>query len=287
MEGARVEPNPDKRNPSDFALWKFSKKEEKRWQEWDSPWGVGFPGWHIECSAMSMKELGDTIDIHLGGEDLKMIHHPNEIAQSECATGKKFVNYWMHGAFLQVDGGRMGKSLGNAYTIKDIETRGYEPMALRYFYMTAHYRSGLNFTWDALQASQNSLKKLYDLIGSYKESKESQPNQRFISKFTESLNEDLNLPKALAVLWDMLKSEIPEPEKLMTALKMDEVLGFNLVDYVGFEIPQKIEDLAKTRSEYRKNGIWDKADIVRKQISEMGYVVEDTPNGKYKVKRKL
>ena len=287
LEGARVEPNPDKRNPSDFALWKFSKKEEKRWQEWDSPWGVGFPGWHIECSAMSMKELGDTIDIHLGGEDLKMIHHPNEIAQSECATGKKFVNYWMHGAFLQVDGGRMGKSLGNAYTIKDIETRGYEPMALRYFYMTAHYRSGLNFTWDALQASQNSLKKLYDLIGSYKESKESQPNQRFISKFTESLNEDLNLPKALAVLWDMLKSEIPEPEKLMTALKMDEVLGFNLVDYVGFEIPQKIEDLAKTRSEYRKNGIWDKADIVRKQISEMGYVVEDTPNGKYKVKRKL
>ena len=131
------------------------------------------------------------------------------------------------------------------------------------------------------------MKKLYDLIGSYKESKEAQPNQRFISKFTESLNEDLNLPKALAVLWDMLKSEIPEPEKLMTALKMDEVLGFNLVDYVGFEIPQKIEDLAKTRSEYRKNGIWDKADIVRKQISEMGYVVEDTPNGKYKVKRKL
>jgi cysteinyl-tRNA synthetase len=286
-EGARVDANAEKLNPTDFALWKFSPKDKKRWQEWDSPWGVGFPGWHLECSAMSMEELGDTIDIHAGGEDLKMIHHPNEIAQSECATGMKFVNYWLHGAFLQVDGGRMGKSLGNAYTMDDIEHKGFEPMALRYFYLTAHYRSTLNFTWEALQGAQNALKKLYDIVGSYKESIEAQPSQRFLMKFNEQINEDLNMPKAMATMWDMLKSDLPEPEKLVTALKMDEVLGFNIVDYIGFEIPQKIVDLATTRSEYRKAGIWDKADIIRKQISEMGYVVEDLPNNKFKVKRKM
>jgi cysteinyl-tRNA synthetase len=286
-EGARVDANPEKMNPTDFALWKFSPKDKKRWQEWDTPWGVGFPGWHLECSAMSMEELGDTIDIHAGGEDLKMIHHTNEIAQSECATRKKFVNYWTHGAFLQVDGGRMGKSLGNAYTLDDIEHKGFEPMALRYFFMTAHYRSTLNFTWEALQGAQNSLKRIYDIVGSYKESMEAQPSQRFLMKFNEHINEDLNMPKAMATMWDMLKSELPEPEKLVTILKMDEVLGFNIVDYIGFEIPQKIIDLASTRAEYRKAGIWDKADIIRKKVAEMGYVVEDLPNNKFKVKRKM
>jgi cysteinyl-tRNA synthetase len=286
-EGARVDANVEKLNPTDFALWKFSPKDKKRWQEWDSPWGVGFPGWHLECSAMSMEELGETFDIHAGGEDLKMIHHPNEIAQSECATGKKFVNYWLHGAFLQVDGGRMGKSLGNAYTLDDIEHKGFEPMALRYFYLTAHYRSTLNFTWEALQGAENSLKKLYDIVGSYKESIDAQPSQRFLMKFNEQINDDLNMPKAMATLWDMLKSDLPEPEKLVTALKMDEVLGFNIVDYIGFEIPQKVTDMANTRAEYRKAGIWDKADIIRKQISEMGYVVEDLPNNKFKLKRKM
>jgi cysteinyl-tRNA synthetase len=169
----------------------------------------------------------------------------------------------------------------------DIEHKGFEPMALRYFYLTAHYRSTLNFTWEALQGAQNALKKLYDIVGSYKESIEAQPSQRFLMKFNEQINEDLNMPKAMATMWDMLKSDLPEPEKLVTALKMDEVLGFNIVDYIGFEIPQKIVDLATTRSEYRKAGIWDKADIIRKQISEMGYVVEDLPNNKFKVKRKM
>jgi len=286
-EGARVEPNPEKKNPTDFALWKFSPTDKKRWQEWDSPWGIGFPGWHLECSAMSMKELGETIDVHLGGEDLRMIHHQNEIAQSECATGKTFVNYWMHGAFLQIDGGRMGKSLGNAYTVLDIENKGYDPMALRYFYLSAHYRSTLNFTWDALLGAQNSLHKLYDILSGYKESEDASPSERHLSLFIQSINNDFNLPEALAVLWDMLKSNLPEPVKIATALRMDAVLGLNLENFVGYEIPQEVHDLAKSRSEYRKNGIWDKADMLRRQIAEKGYIVEDIPDGKYKLKRKM
>jgi len=286
-EGARIEPNLEKRSPSDFALWKFSKPEDRRWQEWESPWGVGFPGWHLECSAMSLKELGDTIDLHLGGEDLRMIHHQNEIAQSECATGQKFVKYWMHGAFLQVDGGRMGKSLGNAYTIQDLIDKGYDPMSLRYLFMTAHYRTPLNFTWEALQNAQNSLKKLYDIVGGYKESDAAQPSDRHIASFMQAINEDLNIPEALAACWDMLKSNLTEPTKLATILKMDKVLGLKLEDAIGYEIPQQVLDLAKTRQEYRKSGIWDKADQVRKQIQELGYAVEDLEDGKIKVKRKI
>jgi len=163
-EGTRVEPNPEKKDPRDFALWKFSypngrdfdsnqdDENTRRQMEWGSPWGLGFPGWHIECSAMSRKYLGDQFDIHIGGEDLRSTHHPNEIAQSECATGKKpFVKYWLHGAFLQIDGGRMGKSLGNAYTITDIVNKGFLPEHLRYFYLTGHYRQPLNFTWESLE----------------------------------------------------------------------------------------------------------------------------------------
>jgi cysteinyl-tRNA synthetase len=286
-EGARVEPNPEKKNPTDFALWKFSPTDKKRWQEWDSPWGIGFPGWHLECSAMSMKELGDTIDVHLGGEDLRMIHHQNEIAQSECASGKTFVNYWMHGAFLQVDGGRMGKSLGNAFTIDDIIHKGFDPLALRYFYLSAHYRSTLNFTWEALLGAQNSLHKLYDILAGYKESEDASPSERHLSMFVQSVNNDFNIPEALAVLWETLKSSLPEPVKIATALKMDMVLGLNLENYIGYEIPQEITDLAKSRSEYRKAGIWDKADMLRRQISEKGYVVEDISEGKFKIKRKM
>ncbi|RJR28055.1 cysteine--tRNA ligase [candidate division WWE3 bacterium] len=286
-EGARVEPNPEKRNASDFALWKFSPKDEKRWQEWDSPWGVGFPGWHVECSAMAMKELGDTIDLHLGGEDLRMIHHQNEIAQSECASGKEFVKYWMHGAFLQVDGGRMGRSIGNAYTMTDIEEKGYDPLALRYLYMTAHYRSSLNFTWESLQNAQNSLKHLYDILSGYKEAEKAQPSERHLASFMEVLNDDINIPESLAICWEMLKSNLSEPVKLATILQMDKVLGLKLEDSIGYEIPEEVLNLVKTRLEYRKNGIWDKADLVRRQINDLGYVVEDLPNDKFKVRRKI
>ena len=287
QEGARVEPNREKRNPADFALWKFSVPSEKRWQEWDTPWGMGFPGWHLECSAMAMKELGDSIDLHLGGEDLKMIHHPNEIAQSECASGKQFAKYWMHGAFLQVDGGRMGRSLDNVYTLGDIQDKGYEPMALRYLYMTSHYRGKLNFTWEALQNAQNSLKKMYDLVAGYKSEEGAEPSDRFLGDFEQAINDDVNIPQALAVAWETLKSDLNEATKLVTVLKMDQVLGLRLEDYVGFEVPQKVIDLAETRVEYRKNGIWDKADLLRRQLEELGYIVEDQPGNKFKLKRKL
>ncbi|HLB52024.1 cysteine--tRNA ligase [candidate division WWE3 bacterium RIFCSPHIGHO2_12_FULL_38_15] len=287
MEGARVEPNPLKKNPNDFALWKFSPQDKIRWQEWDSPWGKGFPGWHIECSAMILKELGETIDVHGGGEDLKMIHHQNEIAQSECSSGKQFVKYWVHGAHLQVDGGRMGKSLGNAYTVSDIESKSFDPLSLRYFYLSAHYRSKLNFTWEALQNAQNSVKKLYDIIGSYEEGGEGRIEEPFLFKFVEAINDDLNMPKALAVAWDLLKSDFPESSKIMTLLKFDEVFGFKLENHVGYEIPQKVQDLAKMRNEYRKAGIWDKADQIRKEVEALGFVIEDKPNGQFKIKRKL
>lgn len=286
-EGARVDVNPEKKNPTDFALWKLSPQGEKRQQEWQSPWGVGFPGWHVECSAMSLSELGDTIDIHIGGEDLRMIHHQNEIAQSECATGKHFVNYWVHGAFLTVDAGKMSKSRGNFYTIDDITEKGYTPMDLRYLFMTAHYRTPLNFTWEAIQNAHNSLKKIYDIVGTYDQEANTEVSGKYLKRFNEKVNNDFNFPEALAILWEMLKSSLPENTKVNTAIKMDEVLGLKIQEHIGYEIPREVENLAKMRSEYRKNGIWDKADVIRKQINQMGYALDDLNSGEYKIKKKL
>jgi len=284
-EGARVEINPEKKNPTDFALWKLSPENTRRWQEWPSPWGTGFPGWHLECSAMVLEELGDTIDIHIGGEDLRMIHHQNEIAQSECSTGVKFVNFWMHGAFLQVDGGKMSKSEGTSYTLSDVKKKGFSAIDLRYFYMNAHYRSSLNFTWEALKNSQSALKKLYEIVEGYKESPDAEVSQKHISKFNESLYSNLNVPTALAVVWDMIKSDVKESVKIATILKMDEVLGLNFAMHVGYEIPRKIIDMAKARQAYKKSGIWDKADMIRREIRQLGFKVEDLPGGEFKVKR--
>ena len=287
-EGARIEPNPQKRHPQDFALWKLSPAYSTRWQEWESPWGKGFPGWHLECTAMIFKELGEQIDIHIGGEDLKMIHHQNEIAQAEAVTGKKFVQYWVHGAFLQVDGGRMGKSLGNAYTLSDLESKRYLPMALRYFYMTGHYRKPLNFTWEALTSAQNSLKKLYEVVSSYNMSKDAKglSSDEFMQKFDRAINDDLNMPKAVSVAWDVVKSELDEDIKVATLLKFDEVLGLDFDGLIGFEVPKEIDDLARTRWEYKRVGIWDKADFIRRQIDELGFLVEDSGDS-YKVKKKF
>lgn len=285
-EGARVEVNPEKRNPQDFALWKFSEDISTRWQEWDSPWGIGYPGWHIECSAMSMKELGEQIDIHIGGEDLRATHHPNEIAQSQAATNKKFVNYWVHGGFLKVDDTKMSRSLNNLYTISDLESKEYTPLALRYFYMSAHYRSPLNFTWTAISSSQSALRKIYSVIEGYKTSKEADINQEYMQQFTYAINQDFNMPQALSVLWDMLKSDIPEEEKVVTAIQFDKVFGFGIEGHAGFEVPENIYNLAKKREIYRQNGIWDKADSVRKEINSLGYTVEDV-EGDFKIRRKI
>lgn len=284
-EGVRVEANFEKKNPRDFALWKFSPKGEKRAMEWESPWGaMGFPGWHIECSAMSMKYLGETFDIHVGGEDLRSTHHPNEIAQSEGATGKKFVNFWIHGAFLKVDGGRMGKSLGNAYMISDLEEKGFSALDLRYFYLSGKYNEPLNFTWESLNASKTALQKLRNLMQSFKvetkrtalSEEKAQKIEEFGNRFLQAVGDDLNTPQALAVLWKMMKSSIPSQDKYDLAMSFDEVLGLKLNNVQQIEpIPKKIKELANKREVLRKEGKFKEADILRIKIEEAGYTIED------------
>jgi cysteinyl-tRNA synthetase len=307
-EGARIEPNPEKKDPRDFALWKFSPKDTKRQMEWESPWGVGFPGWHIECSAMSIKYLGEQIDIHIGGEDLRSTHHPNEIAQSECATGKKpFVKYWLHCAFLQVDGGRMGKSLGNAYTLTDIEKKGFQPEHLRYLYLTGHYRQPLNFTWQNLENAKRTYERLVEHFGRVipenyplDESQESglelsEVAQGFEKQFKQALENDLQTPQALAVIWDMIRSDIADHEKLQLILDWDQVLGLRMSDklkvkgdkfeYVGeksnikivsdIEIDQETLDLIDEREIARREKNWERADEIRGELREKQINIKD------------
>lgn len=288
--GARVEENKEKKSPRDFALWKFSPAGAKRQMEWDSPWGVGFPGWHIECSAMSTKYLGDQFDIHVGGEDLRSTHHPNEIAQAEGATGKHpFVKYWVHGAFLLVDGGRMGKSLGNAYTVADIVARGIDPLALRYFYMTGHYRKQLNFTWEALSAAATALGKLR---GVYQAASTDHGNrielspekmakvEEYQNKFRAALENDLDMPGALAVTWEAAKSNIPNYDKTDLLTQFDSVLGFGLeqknknIEYRE-EVPAQVEQLIEQREEMRRARNYAEADKIREEIEKLGYHLED------------
>ena len=285
--GARVEIKTKKKDKRDFALWKFSKKDEKRQMEWPSPWGIGFPGWHVECSAMSMKYLGEQFDIHVGGEDLKSTHHPNEIAQSEAATGKKpFVKYWLHGTFLLVDGGRMGKSLGNAYTLKDLKVKGFSVMDLRYFYLTGHYRKQLNFTFAALKASQEAYRKLKAIVAGWQGEKgrtslsEEKINKvtNLVCKFREAVENDLNLPQALAVVWEMAKSNIPSPDKLELITDWEQILGLDLLksSNVKVQIPIQVQKLIKQREELRKQKKWEEADKLRKKIEQKGFKVKDT-----------
>lgn len=288
-EGARVEPNLEKKNARDFALWKFSPTGAKRDMEWESPWGKGFPGWHIECSAMSMKYLGESFDIHVGGEDLRSTHHPNEIVQSEGATGKQFVKYWLHGAFLTVDGGRMGKSLGNAYSVSDIEKKGFDPLAIKYFYYTGHYRSSLNFTWDALSAAESALEKLRDQVRILKDNtsrttlspEKLGKSDTYSADFSKAIFDDLNMPQALAVVWSAVKSNIPSEDKLDLLLSFDEVLGLKLAESqkVEVEIPGAVHDLAVKREEFRKAGKFEDADKMRIEIENRGFVIKDTPQG--------
>jgi cysteinyl-tRNA synthetase len=283
--GARVEPNPEKRNPTDFALWKFSPKgKRKRQMEWDSPWGVGFPGWHIECSAMSRTVLHtDQLDIHTGGADLIPVHHTNEIAQSEAATGKvPFVRFWVHGQFIMVDGAKMSKSKSNFYRIADIEKKVFDPLALRYLYMTTHYRAFLNFTWESLDAAQKALIELREFISSLpKEHKLLKNPNPYQEKFTHALSDDLNMPKALAVVWEVVKAKINPEEKHALLLDFDRVLGLNLdmVEKSDDTVPAEVSILVDKRESFRKEKKFREADEERKKIEEMGYVLEDTPQG--------
>jgi cysteinyl-tRNA synthetase len=276
--GARVDFVEGKRSVTDFALWKFSPKGEKRQMEWESPWGVGFPGWHIECSAMSMKALGETFDIHTGGIDHINIHHTNEIAQSEAATGKTFVKYWVHHAFLMVEGEKMSKSLGNIYTVQDIIEKGYNPLTLRYLYLQTHYRQEMNFTWEALDAAQTALSRLYQAVADMPEP--TSASKKFTDEFISALNEDLNTPKAVSIVWELLKGDLPLGEKAATILKFDEVLGLSLKNARSIvrkekEVPAEVQKMLREREALRKEKKFEEADKIREKIIEMGFKVED------------
>lgn len=281
-----------KKHPADFALWfKRVGRFADHAMHWDSPWGDGFPGWHIECSAMSMKYLGESFDIHTGGIDHIAVHHPNEIAQSEGATGKPFVKYWIHYNFLKVDGKKMSKSLGNFYTIEDVAKKGIDPLALRYFYLTSQYRKELNFTWEAVGSAQKSLIELRAQISGIKD-KVSERNtlsreklekvDAFKNRFDEALENDLNTPQALAVVWDLLKSNVPAQDKYDLLMDFDDVLGLKLSEHraAGFDvIPQEIQDLVAKREALRKEKKFAESDIMRDEIMKRGYELEDTAQG--------
>jgi len=283
-EGWRVDKNPEKKHPADFALWKLAAPDEKRQLEWDSPWGQhSFPGWHIECSAMSMKYLGESFDIHAGGVDHIAIHHTSEIAQSEAATGKPFVKYWFHSNFLEVGGDKMSKSLGNFIRLNDLTGKGYDPLALRYLFLTGHYRTKMNFTFAALDAAAEAYSKLKSMVADWQGKKERtqlSPEklnklQAFGLKFQAAVEADLNLPQALAVAWEMAKSNIPEQDKWELITDWDRVLGLGLGKVKKAEIPDEIQKLVQQREELRRKKQWAEADKLRKQILAKGFKIED------------
>lgn len=278
-QGARVDFNNEKKTLTDFALWKFSPKDQKRQMEWESPWGIGFPGWHIECSAMAMKYLGETIDIHTGGIDHIPVHHTNEIAQSETATGKQFVKYWMHVAFLTIEGQKMAKSQGNFTTLGDITKRGYDPLSFKYLALTSHYRSSFNFTWSNLTSAQKSLTSIREKITNLGH-KTRNYDEKIIKRLKECVNNDINTPQALALFWETLESKrIPNNSKKTTLLEFDKVLGLDLNRKETVQIPDTVKKLVEYREQARKDKKWDESDNLRKEIERMGYSVEDTMSG--------
>lgn len=278
----------NKKNPADFALWFFRTGAHKNaLQYWKSPFsstevenGYGFPGWHIECSAMAKANLGETIDIHMGGVEHIPVHHTNEIAQSESANDVDYVHYWIHNEHLDVDGTKMSKSLGNVYNLSNIIEKGYDPLALRYFFLQSHYRSKQNFTFEALDAAQTSLNRLVNALKQIK-SEDSDPteiNGNYKKLFIEALEEDFNLPKALAVVWEVLKSEIPDSIKFDTIIDFDKVLGLNLLEKANQEdqIPDEAKKLIEDRIEARRQKDWKKSDELRDLIKQkFGIDVKD------------
>ena len=268
----RVGENREKRNPRDFALWKLNSE-----RGFPSPYGMGFPGWHIECSAMSMKLLGETFDIHTGGTDLAPIHHNNEIAQSEGATGKTFARYWMHGAFLNEKGSKMAKSVGNIKTLRELTAGGHDPLAYRYLLLTASYRSPLDFSIESLESARAAYKHLKETVDRLP--KGGGVNEKWQQQFTIKLNDDLGVPQALAVMYEMLKSDIPAADKRATALAFDLVLGLKLDEQTVISIPPEVTALMQKREEARTGKDWKKADSLRKEIEEKGFEVLDTEKG--------
>ena len=284
--GARVDVNDEKRNPADFALWKKAPKEHI--MQWESPWGMGYPGWHIECSAMSRKYLGDTFDIHTGGVDHIPVHHENEIAQSEALVGHKTVDYWMHVEFMQVDGGKMSKSLKNTYTVSELEQKGYSAMAFRYFCLNTHYRKKLNFTFEGMDAAKTAYNRLLAAVHSHKGGKsfDEEAVKKYDELFTEAINDDINIPLGLGVLWNMLK-EKPSQAIYDLAMKFDKVLGLVLDTESApekVEAPEEVIKLAELRLKARKDKDWAQSDVLREQISKLGYQIIDKKDG-YDIKK--
>ena len=291
QEGARVEKNPEKRNPTDFALWKFSPQGVQRQMEWDSPWGVGFPGWHIECSAMSMKFLGDQLDIHCGGSDHIDVHHTNEIAQSEAATGKIFFNCWMHGAFLIIAGGKkMAKSEGNFLTLDHAFIKaGIHPLVYRFAAFQTHYRKPMEYSEESVQAARNGLLHLQNQVRQVAQNDTGQNgtvSEVYKTKFIEKINDDLNMPRALAVVQEMLKSEISDADKLATIMDFDRVLGLSLDQVNKLEaLPEEVQILVEDRKAARAAKDWAMSDQLRDAIQDMGYTVQDTNDGMKIIKK--
>lgn len=277
----RVGTDPRKRDPADFTLWK--KAGPGRLVYWDSPWGPGYPGWHIECSAMAMKYMGEQLDLHTGGVDLVFPHHEDEIAQSEAATGKPFVQCWVHGEHLQAEGRRMAKSAGNYYTLQDLIAKGFDPLAFRYLCLTAHYRTKLNFTWESLKAAQSALGSLRSRLSEMPPSSAPEPintaGQEYARRFLEAINNDLDMPAALVVLWDTLRADLPPAEKRRLALDYDRLLGLGLGQAEEEELPEGARRLIEAREQARQARDWATADALRQKLTQMGIEVRDTPQG--------
>jgi cysteinyl-tRNA synthetase len=282
--GARIDVG-EKRNLTDFALWKFSPKGEQRQMEWDSPWGTGFPGWHIECSAMSEKYLGPYFDIHTGGEDHIPVHHTNEIAQTEACYGTRLANFWMHGYFLQLDGEKMSKSSGEFLRLQVLIDKGYDPLAYRFFCLSANYRAKLTFNWEGLDGAAKALDRLRN--AAYELGPAGGADEDFLDRFCAAVNSDLNLPVAVSLAWELLKSNLPAPVKKGTLLEFDRVLGLRLAEWKPKEeeIPAEYAAMLVERQKARAEKRWKDADAIRDQIAAAGYEVIDTPQGP-KLKKK-
>jgi len=285
-EGISAEKREDKRNSTDFALWlKLVGEHKNHIMNWDSPWGKGFPGWHIECSAMSIKHLGEEFDIHCGGVDHIAVHHTNERAQNIGALGHSVVRFWIHGEFLTLKQGRMGKSEGNIVILEGLIKKGLNPLCYRYLCLGTHYRSKMNFSWEALEGAQNALENLYEKILNLKSRiktpiREPKFTSSYQKKFLEAVNDDLNMPQALALAWELVKDKkISAKEKYDLLIDFDGIFGLRLNEVKEIKTPLKVKKLVKKREKYRQEKDFKKADEVRKQIEELGYRLEDTDKG--------
>ncbi len=278
--GARVDIDPEKRNHYDFALW--IKAPANHLMKWDSPWGPSYPGWHIECSAMSTKYLGEEFDIHTGGIDLVPTHHENEIAQNKGACGKNPAHYWIHGEYLLINGGKMSKSLGNTYLIDDIIARGYSPLAYRLFNYSCHYRGKLNFTWEGIESANTSLIRLREGYQKHLQGSEDVSNEIIAdmeNRFHQAINDDMNMPLALSVVWEAVKYPEKSPKIAQLLKKFDTVLGIKIDEVQETKIPQEILDLVEERKQARSDKNWSESDRLRDLIAEKGYIVKDMKDG--------